>query len=108
MEDNTSGFSLVFLLGFMAFVKESSLRILGWIFFSFVFSVQCEWGQFGKQISPLMYPLSYALFINIFFKSTYPFCLVFLVHFLSNIMKLAYHGIVISIFFFFGYVKICI
>ena len=35
------GFGLVFLLGFMAFVKEGSLGILGWIlvflFFIFIF-----------------------------------------------------------------------
>ena len=72
----------------------------------FFFSVQSEWGQFGKQISPYPYPISYALY---FFKSAYPFCLIFLVHSLSNIKKLAYHGIVIPFFFFsFGYVKICI
>ena len=84
----------------MAFVKESSLRISGLIFgLDFFFSVQCEWGQFGSK-SPLTripFPMHY---INIFFKSAYPFCLIFLVHSVSNIMKLAYHGVVIPIFFF--------
>ena len=53
MEDNTSGFSLVFLLGFMAFVKESSLRILGWIFFFFFFLLSnVNGGNLGNK-SPL-------------------------------------------------------
>ena len=39
---NISSFSLVFLLGFVTFVKEGSLRILDWIFvLLFLFSVLC-------------------------------------------------------------------
>ena len=92
----------------MAFVKESSLRISGLIFgLDFFFLSIVSGGNLGSK-SPLTripFPMHY---INIFFKSTYPFCLIFLVHSLSNIMKLAYHGVVIPIFFSFGYVKICI
>ena len=84
----------------MAFVKESSLRILGWIFFSFFFLLSnVNGGNLGNKspLSCIPFPMhSLSIF---FLKLTYPFCLAFLVHFLSNIMKLAYHGIVIPIFF---------